>query len=74
MADHEEDQKIKLSKKMLANVMKEIDICMMTTVGSYGRLHSRPMSNNRNVDWDAETWFFASAVPARSKKLRASPM
>lgn len=55
MADQQEEKKIRLSKKMLAEVMKKIDICMMTTVGAYGRLHSRPMSNNENVTWDGET-------------------
>lgn len=59
MAHHNEDKKVRVSKKMLSDIMKEIDICMMTTVGAYGHLHSRPMSNNRNVDWDGDTWFFA---------------
>ena len=61
MAHHNEEKKLRLNKKMLSDVMKDIDICMMTTVGAYGHLHSRPMSNNRNVDWDGDTWFFSYA-------------
>jgi len=68
MAHHEEEKKLKLNKKMLADVMKEIDICMMTTVGAYGHLHSRPMSNNRNVEWDGDTWFFSYADASAVKE------
>src|SRR5690349_16989896 len=57
----QDEKRMRLSKKMLAEVMKDIDFCMMTTVGPRGDLHSRPMSNNRNVDWDGNTWFFSFA-------------
>jgi general stress protein 26 len=60
----------KLSKKMLSKVMKDLDFCMMTTKGARGRLHSRPMSNNRNVDWDGDTWFFAYADSSQVKELK----
>src|SRR5690242_11786506 len=69
----QEERKIKLSKKMLAEVMKDLDICMMTTVGAHGHLHSRPMSNNRNVDWDAETWFFSYADSSQAKEIQNNP-
>ena len=72
-AKQQEERKIKLSKKMLAEVMKDIDICMMTTVGTRGQLHSRPMSNNRNVDWDAETWFFSYADSSQAKEIQNNP-
>jgi general stress protein 26 len=73
MANHQDEKKIRLSKKMLAQVMKNIDLCMMTTVGAYGHLHSRPMSNNRNVDWDGETWFFAYADSSQVKETEREP-
>jgi len=59
MAQQQQDRPLKLDKKTLAKTMKEIDFCMMTTLQSNGQLNSRPMSNNRNVDWDGDTWFFA---------------
>lgn len=68
MAHHNEEKKLRLNKKMLSDVMKEIDICMMTTVGAYGHLHSRPMSNNRNVEWDGDTWFFSYADSSAVKE------
>lgn len=73
MAHHNEEKKLRLNKKMLSDVMKDIDICMMTTVGAYGHLHSRPMSNNRNVDWDGDTWFFSYADSSQVKETEKEP-
>lgn len=46
----------KLSK--LREIVKAVDICMLTTVDERGELHSRPMSNNRDVEFDGDLWFF----------------
>jgi general stress protein 26 len=43
----------------IAEKMKDIDFCMLTTVTDDGTLSSRPMSNNRDVDYDGDSWFFA---------------
>jgi general stress protein 26 len=43
---------------------------MMTTNGARGRLHSRPMSNNRNVEFDGETWFFSYADSSQVRELK----
>ena len=42
----------------LREIVKAVDICMLTTVGERGELHSRPMSNNRDVEFDGDLWFF----------------
>lgn len=73
MAHHSEEKKLKLSKKMLADEMKKIDFCMMTTIGGYGRLQSRPMSNNRNVTWEGDTWFFSYADSSQVKDVERDP-
>jgi len=47
--------------KTLADIsekMRDIDFCMLTTHGANGALASRPMSNNREVDYDGSSWFF----------------
>ena len=44
--------------KKLREIVKAVDICMLTTVDENGDLHSRPMSNNREVEFDADLWFF----------------
>lgn len=42
----------------ISEVMRSIDICMMTTRASDGSLESRPMSNNKDVDYRGDSYFF----------------
>lgn len=47
--------------KTLADIsekMRDIDFCMLTTHGPDGVIAARPMSNNREVDYDGDSWFF----------------
>ena len=44
--------------KKLREIVKAVDICMLTTMDEQGNLHSRPMSNNREVEFDGDLWFF----------------
>ncbi|WP_031530550.1 pyridoxamine 5'-phosphate oxidase family protein [Dyadobacter crusticola] len=44
--------------KDVAEIMKDLDICMLTTTTSNGMLVSRPMSNNRQVEYDGNSYFF----------------
>lgn len=46
--------------KKLAEMIKDIDFAMLTTVGVDGTLHSRPMSTQR-VEFDGDLWFFTRA-------------
>ena len=49
-------QEDKLGK--LREIVKAVDICMLTTVDERGDLHSRPMSNNGDIEFDGGLWFF----------------
>ncbi|HEX6183439.1 MAG TPA: pyridoxamine 5'-phosphate oxidase family protein [Pyrinomonadaceae bacterium] len=42
----------------LREIVKAVDICMLTTTDEEGGLRSRPMSNNRDVEFDGDLWFF----------------
>lgn len=42
----------------LREIVKAVDICMLTTFDEHNDLHSRPMSNNGEVDFDGDLWFF----------------
>ncbi|NIJ55678.1 pyridoxamine 5'-phosphate oxidase family protein [Dyadobacter arcticus] len=44
--------------KDVSEIMKDRDICMLTTTTSNGMLASRPMSNNRQVEYDGDSYFF----------------
>lgn len=43
----------------ISKAMKKIDICMMATRHEDGRIESRPMSNNKDVDYNGDSYFFA---------------
>lgn len=43
----------------LAKEMKKIDIAMMSTHTSGDEIAARPMSNNRDVDYDGQSHYFA---------------
>ena len=66
------EEQVKLDKKQIADVMKEIDICMMTTAGNGGVLQSRPMSNNRKVEWDGDNWFFAREDSSQVEHIQSN--
>ena len=38
--------------------MKQIDFCTLSTHAPGGTIGARPMSNNREVDYDGDAWFF----------------
>ena len=44
----------------LAEKMRGLDFAMFTTHGDDGRLRSRPMSNNGDVEFDGDSWFFSN--------------
>ena len=54
----------------LRSMIKEIDLCMLTTVDAEGRLHSRPMSNNREVEFDGDLWFFTYDQTGKTEEIQ----
>ena len=40
-------------------MMRDLDFCMLTTHAADGGLHARPMSNNGEVEFDGDVWFFS---------------
>ncbi len=44
--------------RTVSDAMRKIDFCMMQTVGTNG-VNSRPMSNNGEVEYDGDNWFFS---------------
>lgn len=62
-----------LSLTTLAKQMKQLDICMMTTHGGRGNLNSRPMSNNRDVTYKGDSYFFTYEKTGKIKDLETNP-
>ena len=44
--------------KKIRAMIRDIDFCMLTTADEQGRLHSRPMSTNKQIDFNGDLWFF----------------
>ncbi|MEO7117371.1 MAG: pyridoxamine 5'-phosphate oxidase family protein [Candidatus Limnocylindrales bacterium] len=57
----------------VAALLRKLDICMLTSRASDGTLHGRPMSNNGEVEYDGDTWFFASADSRKVAEIDADP-
>ncbi|WP_404335647.1 pyridoxamine 5'-phosphate oxidase family protein [Sphingomonas sp. MMS12-HWE2-04] len=57
----------------LAEMMRDIDFAMLSTHTDGGAIASRPMSNNRDVDYDGDNWFFACEDTRLATDLKADP-
>lgn len=63
----------KLTLKDISEKMRDIDICMMTTTRDDGELVARPMSNNREVDYDGDSYFFAYGKSDVAREIQSNP-
>jgi len=59
--------------RKVAQMMRDLDFCMLTTRSDDGRLHARPMSNNGEVEFDGDVWFFSGADTRKVKEIEAEP-
>lgn len=59
-----------LNLSAVAKKMAKLDICMMQTRDGRGTLHSRPMSNNGEVEYDGNTWFFTYEDTAKVRQIK----
>lgn len=57
----------------VAKLLKKLDICMLTTRAEGGVLHGRPMSNNGEVEYDGDSWFFAQDGSRKVVEIDADP-
>lgn len=57
----------------VAQLLKRLDICMLTTRAATGELHGRPMSNNGEVEFDGDSWFFSFADTRKVREITADP-
>ena len=58
--------------KKVAGLMRELDFCMMTTNSADG-MRARPMSNNGEVEFDGDVWFFSRAESRKIKDIQSDP-
>lgn len=48
-----------MTKQDLSKAMAKIDFAMLTTRSASGELATRPMSNNGEVDWNGDSFYFS---------------
>ena len=65
---------MKLILKELSKKMRAIDFTMLTTRTASGVLTSRPMSNNGEVDYDGDSWFFTTEDTSMVADIAADPV
>ena len=54
-------------------MMRDLDFCMFTTTSEDGSLRARPMSNNGEVEFDGDVWFFSGADTRKVQEIQAEP-
>ena len=55
----------------VAGLLRDLDFGMLTTRTDDGGLRARPMSNNGEVEFDGDTWFFANADSRKVAEIEA---
>jgi general stress protein 26 len=56
----------------LAEILKDIDFATLSTHSDDGTIAGRPMSNNRDVEYDGDSWYFACEDTRTVQDLRAN--
>jgi general stress protein 26 len=59
--------------EQLAEKMRDIDFAMLSTHTQGGAIGARPMSNNREVDYDGDSWFFADETALMVADIERDP-
>ncbi len=57
----------------LREIVKAVDICMLTTMDEHGDPHSRPMSNNGEIESDGDLWFFTYGSSHKVDEVGRTP-
>ena len=59
--------------KKVAKLMRDLDFCMFTTHAGRRGFHARPMSNNGEVEFDGDVWFFSAADSRKVREIKTNP-
>lgn len=62
-----------MTLKQLSEKMKDIDFAMLATHTEGSAIGARPMSNNREVDYDGDAWFFADETTRMVADIADAP-
>ena len=57
----------------ISEKMRDIDFTILSTRTSNGQIAGRPMSNNRQVDYDGDSYFFTCEDTGTVKDIQSDP-
>lgn len=57
----------------VAKALKDIDFVLLNTLTDNGRIAGRPMSNNREVEYDGDSFFFVDQSSRTFSDLQRNP-
>jgi len=57
----------------IARKMRRLDIAMFTTLDASGQLNARPMSNNADVEYDGNSYYFTTEETGLVSEVARSP-
>lgn len=67
------DTKPTWTRDELAEKMRDLDFCLLSTKAADGSIAARPMSNNREVEFDGNSWFFSDDSARMVDEIAADP-
>lgn len=67
------EQSNKKHLKHIAEAMKDIDFVMLNTHTKGGQIGARPMSNNREVDYDGDSYYFTWDDSLMAEDIKRDP-
>lgn len=64
---------VQFTLPQLAKKMKDIDFTMLSTRAEGGQIAARPMSNNRDVDYDGDSYYFTTSDTVMVSDIERDP-
>ena len=59
-------------RKEVAKILKDADICVLTTVNASGQLFSRPLAL-QEAEFDGDLWFVTQDPSPKADEIRGNP-
>jgi general stress protein 26 len=57
----------------ISEAMRDIDFCTLASIAADGSIAARPMSNNREVAYEGDSWFFTRDDAQMVKDIAGNP-
>lgn len=62
-----------MNKKDIAQILQQLDCCMMTTIDGNGNMNTRPMLHNKSAQFDGKVYYFSMQDTRKVRDLNENP-